>query len=81
MGFESAASALHARDRQLGRCPCDSDRFVAEISSADFYSSRKANFDSLRLLWDEHNQRRAKEFASANKNWPSTLRILCFSVS
>lgn len=31
--------------------------------------------------WEEHNQRRAKEFASANKIWPSTLQILCFSVN
>lgn len=68
MGFESAARL--GSQAWLGSMHFDDLGLIDLLrnSRAEFYSSRKANFDSLRPHWDEHNQRRAKEFASANKN-------------
>lgn len=84
MGFESAASALHARHRKLGRCPCDSATLIDLLRKSrarTFIRVVKRTLIAFVYDWEEHNQRRAKEFASANKSWPSTLQILCFSVN
>lgn len=44
------STRLHARDRKLGRLPCIlTTRDWLRNSRAEFNSSRKANFDSLRL--------------------------------